>query len=164
MDQVISTQVYETKPEDFKTSVQVSACYLEVDGHLLLLECSSAKEEAGKWGVPGGKTEIHELSEDTARRELFEETGIQVEHSDLESMGTLYFRKPEVDYVYHLFRIALSERPEIRLSNEHPTYCWAKFQDLESLPLNQRFLNGWIKRSFCINTIQLFPSNALPLA
>lgn len=131
----MSVQVHEIKPEDFKTSVQVSACYIEVDGHLLLLQCSSAKEEAGKWGVPGGKAEINELPEDTAKRELFEETGIQVEHSDLESMGRLYFRKTEVDYVYHLFRVSLSKRPEVRLSSEHPTYCWAKFQELDSLPL-----------------------------
>ena len=135
MDQMISVQVHQIEPENFKASVQVSACYLAVDDHLLLLQCNSAKEEAGRWGVPGGKAEVNELPEDTAIRELFEETGIKAEIVDLESMGRLYFCKPKLDYVYHLFGVALGTRPEIRLSKEHPAYCWAKFQELERLPL-----------------------------
>jgi 8-oxo-dGTP pyrophosphatase MutT (NUDIX family) len=128
-------EVHEIKPEDFKAIAQVAACYLEVDGHLLLLECSALKPEAGKWGVPAGKIEANELPEDAARRELFEETGIQLQHSCLQSLGALYIRKPEVDYVYHLFKITLHSRPEVQLSNEHLTYLWAKAEDLESLPL-----------------------------
>ena len=50
-------EVYETKPIGFKASVEVAACYLEVEGRLLLLECAAKKQEAGRWGVPAGKLE-----------------------------------------------------------------------------------------------------------
>ena len=32
----------------------------------------------GRWGVPGGLMELGESSEDTARREIFEETGLKL--------------------------------------------------------------------------------------
>ncbi len=144
MSQLVA-EVYEIKPDDFKVAAQVSACYLEVDGHLLLLECSASKPEAGKWGVPGGKMEPDELPEDAAKRELFEETGIAIQHSAIQNIGTLYFRKLGLDCVYHLFKITLSAKPEVRLSNEHPAYLWASAQDLEGLPLMAGFKEALCK-------------------
>jgi 8-oxo-dGTP diphosphatase len=129
------TEVYETKPEGFKASVEISGCYLEIDGRLLLLECASSKPEAGRWGVPAGKLEKNETPEEAAQRELFEETGIAIESSCIHSLGSLYVRKPDIDYAYHLFRITLKKKPEVKLSNEHPKYLWASYQDLEDLPL-----------------------------
>lgn len=128
-------EVYETKPQGFKAAVEIAACYLEIDGQLLLLECSSSKPEPGKWGVPAGKLEIGETPEQAAKRELFEETGILAESSDIHAIGSLYIRKPEIDYVYHLFQIILKAKPEVRLSSEHPNYLWAIQQEIETLPL-----------------------------
>ena len=125
----------EIPPKNFNSSIQVAACYLEVDSHLLLLECNAAKKEAGRWGVPGGKLEGAERPQDAAKRELFEETKIQVSLSVLKSIGLLYFRKPDLDYVYHLFALTLATRPEVQLSDEHPHYLWAKRRELDSLPL-----------------------------
>ncbi len=128
-------ELYQTKPQGFKAAVEVSACYLEIDGQLLLLQCSSSKPEPGKWGVPAGKLEIGETPTQAAKRELYEETGILVENSDLRAIGSLYIRKPNMDYVYHLFQITLKVKPEIRLSSEHLNYLWASQQTMETLPL-----------------------------
>lgn len=130
-----TVEVYEIKPEDFKATVQIAACYLEVDGHLLLLEYAASKPEVGTWGVPAGKLEANELPDEAAKRELFEETGIEIQNSCLQSVGTLYIRKPGVDYVYHLFKITLHSKPAVQLSNEHSAYLWAGTKDLENLPL-----------------------------
>ena len=47
-------------------------------GHLLLIQ-RLREPEAGAWGLPGGKIDFGERSEDTARREIEEELGIVIE-------------------------------------------------------------------------------------
>lgn len=127
--------VYETKPLGFKEDVEIAACYLEIDGQLLLLECSPSKSEAGRWGVPAGKVEIGETPKQAAKRELFEETNIIVEDRDIHAISSLYIRKPNIDYVYHLFQIDLKIKPKVRLSFEHLNYLWATQEKIETLPL-----------------------------
>lgn len=129
------TTVHETKPQGFKPAVEIAACYLEIDGQLLLLECASSKPEPGQWGVPAGKIETSETPEQAAKRELFEETGIFIEDAQLHAIGSLFIRKPHIDYTYHLFQITLKTKPEVRLSSEHPNYLWALPEEIEALPL-----------------------------
>jgi 8-oxo-dGTP pyrophosphatase MutT (NUDIX family) len=50
------------------------------------------------WGVPAGKLEQGETPEVAARRELLEETGIQLTSaSRIAYLETLYIRKPDLD-------------------------------------------------------------------
>ncbi len=63
------------------------------------------RSDCGDWGVPGGLMEPGETTEQTARRELFEETGLTVDV--LEFFGVFsgpehYFRYPNGDEVYHV--------------------------------------------------------------
>ncbi|MFX3625156.1 MAG: NUDIX hydrolase [Ectobacillus sp.] len=53
------------------------------------------KEPYGKWGLPGGLMELGESPEDTARREVLEETGICVNELKLMNVysGQQYFVK-----------------------------------------------------------------------
>ena len=132
----LEIEAHEIEPAGFSPNVHVAACYLEIDKKLLVLQCSPGKLEAGKWGVPAGKLEQHETPREAAIRELFEETGISIEQSDhMQCLGALYMRKPEIDYVYHLFKIAIDRLPSIRLSDEHQDYKWVSFEDLQELPL-----------------------------
>ncbi len=131
--EILTIEVYEKIPLDFVSKVEVSACYLEVEGRLLLLQRTADKQESGRWGVPAGKLEIGESAKEAAIRELFEETGIAC--LDILDLGSLYMRKQDVDYVYYLFKVALEERPEVCLSKEHEGYIWASKTDLEVLPL-----------------------------
>lgn len=133
---ILDIEIHEKKPEGFLPQVQVAACYLEIDGKLLLLQQASHKLEPGRWGVPGGKLEKEETPEQAAVRELLEETGIFLERSSqVQYVGALYVRKPTVDYVYHLLQVQVDRRPDICLSNEHESYKWASLKDLEDMPL-----------------------------
>lgn len=130
-----TVQVYETKPEKFNPQAEVAACYLECDGKLLLLLNALGDSEAGSWGVPAGKLESNEAPLHGAIRELFEETSISIDTSQIQSIGSLYIRKPEVDYIYHLFRIKMVTKPDIRLSPEHQNYRWVSAEEMEMMPI-----------------------------
>ncbi|MBX9744984.1 MAG: NUDIX hydrolase [Chlamydiales bacterium] len=130
-----SIEILEKKPEGFLHQVQVSACYLEKDNRILLLQRAANKLEAGKWGVPAGKLEKDEAPLDAAVRELFEETGISIALSQIRSLGPLYIRKPEMSYIYHLFKVHIDHIPTVYLSSEHQNYTWASFEELTNMPL-----------------------------
>jgi 8-oxo-dGTP diphosphatase len=53
---------------------------LNRDRHVLLLSAADPADRAKPpwWEIPGGGIDPHETSEDAARRELFEETGVRV--------------------------------------------------------------------------------------
>lgn len=130
-----SIEIFKKKPNDFSAKVEVAACYLELDHKLLLLERAEGKIEGGKWGVPAGKLEKGETPAKAALRELMEETGIKVFPDQIQAIGALYIRKPEVEYIYHLFQIFLRETPDIVLSNEHTKSKWVRLEQLNELSL-----------------------------
>ena len=59
--------------------------YAERDGKILMLKRAGGAM-AGQWFLPGGAVERGELPEDGARRELVEETGIDID-GELEIVG-----------------------------------------------------------------------------
>ncbi|WP_049564753.1 NUDIX hydrolase [Streptomyces sp. SBT349] len=70
-------------------------------GHVLLLQ----RADTGGWGLPGGFTEPGETLEETARREVMEETGLEIR--DLSLMHVFsgpdqYFRYPNGDQVFNI--------------------------------------------------------------
>jgi len=129
------TKVYDKIPNGFSPQVEVAAIYVNVDGKILLLQLADHKHEKGAWGVPAGKLEKHEEPLQGAKRELFEETGINIELQDLQTLGALYIRKPGLDYTYHLFSLTLNVMPILSLSAEHCSHVWASREQALSLPL-----------------------------
>lgn len=88
--------------------------------------------EEGHWGYPKGHIEKGETLEDTARREIYEETGI----SDIQFIDgfrelTRYFFFSEGQRIFKtvVFFLALTPTKEIKLSFEHIGYEWLPFQE-----------------------------------
>ncbi len=129
------TRVSELPPENFRPNCEVAACYVEIDGKILLMERSLIESEGKTWGVPAGKIEAGEKPLDGALRELFEETGIVVSASQVLKVGKLYIQKPKRGYVYHMFQVHLNDMPEVSLSDEHTRYVWADRDERDRLPL-----------------------------
>lgn len=131
---ILKTQVYRSKPADFSPSVEVAACYIEVDGKFLLLKRCSGSSQEGTWGVPGGKLEVGESPKAAVIREVFEETGIQLDQVD--EVAPLYIHGPKVDFVFHMFYAKLTQFPKIRLDvSEHSELKWVKLCGWSGLPL-----------------------------
>lgn len=130
-----NVKVYNKVPAGFSPKVEVAAIYVNVSEKILLLKLADHKHEKGTWGVPAGKLEIHEAPLQAAKRELFEETGIATELDFLQALETLFIRKPELDYVYHLFWLSLDEVPLVYLSDEHCSHIWVSKEEAYALPL-----------------------------
>lgn len=130
-----SIEIFDEAPTGFSPHVEVAAIYVNVNGKILLLRLADHKNEKGKWGVPAGKLDKHETALQAAKRELFEETGIDSELEAFQSLGALYIRKPELDYVYHLFGINQAVIPSLLLSAEHCSHLWVSREEARDLPL-----------------------------
>ena len=67
---------------------------LEVDGPSLLITRRAAglRNHAGQWALPGGRRDPGESIEDAARRELLEETGVEVAADEVLGAGRLVTR------------------------------------------------------------------------
>lgn len=121
-------------PEGFCPQVEIVAAYLQFEGKLLVLQRNGS--EKGCWGVPAGKVETGEKLNDAMCRELYEETAIKLRKLEhLSYLNELYIRKPEIDYVYHMYHLSLDEQPSVLLSHEHQNYGWFDRHDLDQLPL-----------------------------
>ena len=65
------------------TLIVVAAALTNQTGEILLQLRPQGRSMAGLWEFPGGKVEAHESPESALVRELEEELGVIVEHSDL---------------------------------------------------------------------------------
>lgn len=117
--------IYHVVPENFKPKFSVVACYVEQAGELLFLHRQSHKAEGDTWGLPAGKIDNSESPLEAMVREVREETGLQIAPDKFEHLNEVYVRYPEYDFVYHMFKTNLEERPEIVLSaSEHKASKW----------------------------------------
>ncbi len=70
------------------------------DGHILLVRRAKAPR-AGLWSLPGGRQRLGERVRDTARREVFEEAGLEVEVTALLDVIDSLTRDEAGDLAYH---------------------------------------------------------------
>jgi len=118
---------YEKKPADFNAKLDVVSCFLEHDGEFLLLHRQDNIPQGDTWGVPAGKKKAQETPLQAMRRELEEETGITTEEGVFGYFREVYVKYPEFDFVFHIFYLRLTEKPEIRLNpSEHKAFVWVR--------------------------------------
>lgn len=129
----MTVQAFEIPPSQFVPKIEVACCYVEVEGTILLLQRTEEKSEPLKWGVPAGKLEPKEDPHKAAFRELFEETGISP--IQIQQLGSLYMRKPNIDYILHIFKVDVDFPVEVKISGEHQTFKWTTPQDRDAMEL-----------------------------
>lgn len=111
--------------------VGATVLVLDKEDRLLLLK----RSDNNNWGPPGGAMEPGELIEETARREILEETGLQISAISLFAIFSgpeQYYRYPNGDEV-HIVAIVYISRDvcgDIRLSNEHTEWGWFTLSEI----------------------------------
>lgn len=125
----------------------------KIVGHRPLLQCGAGvivednegrillqlRQDNGCWGMPGGSVELDEVVEDTARRELFEETGLIAEVLELFQIFSgkeLHYIYPNGDEVSNIDMVFTCNQysGELRIDEEESREL--KFFDIKELPSN----------------------------
>ena len=122
-------------PSNFNPSLKTAGVFVFVDKKVLLVKRAPGKSHAGKWGSPGGKQEGSETLIETACRELFEETGIQLNDKDLHLTHEYPIRGESLDYTFACYQCSLADFPSIHLKlDEHTDYGWFTKDQVYDLP------------------------------
>lgn len=95
------------------------------------------RSDTQEWGLPGGAMELGESLEETAERELFEETGLKAKgfkFIDIMSGRNLYFKYPNGDEVYNVICIYLAQDTCGELAINDDEGLDLKYYSLKELP------------------------------
>jgi ADP-ribose pyrophosphatase YjhB (NUDIX family) len=113
--------------------LMVGAAVLIVDeqNRLLLMK----RSDSGCWGPPGGAVELGEVVESAARREVKEETGLELGEITLFGIFSgpeLFYIYPNGDEVYNITIVYLAcfDDGKVRLNNEHTDWGWFAPEDI----------------------------------
>jgi 8-oxo-dGTP diphosphatase len=117
--------IYNELPSDFNKKLDVVACYIEFTDEFILLHRQPYKTQGNKWGLPAGKVDDGETLQKAMLREIYEETKILLEESQLVYIGSLMVRHDDLDFEYHMFKTILDKAPEIIIDKrEHQSATW----------------------------------------
>jgi 8-oxo-dGTP diphosphatase len=125
--------------------VSVYAAVRNRMGRILLLQRSArATHFPSAWELPGGRPETGEDIETALRREIREETGLEI--SLRKVMGATDFRIGGRRIVCLVFS-GTCRRQKVKLSEEHDTFNWVDPQELANYRLAEHFqpITGWKK-------------------
>ena len=113
--------------------LQIGAAALIADEKNCLLLMKRSDNNC--WGPPSGAVELGEVVEMAARREVREETGLEL--GGLVLFGgfsgpDLFYRYPNGDKVYNVTIVYLTRdwRGEVRLNGEHTNWGWFAPEDV----------------------------------
>ena len=111
--------------------VGASALIVDAENRLLLLK----RSDNLCWGPPGGAIEPGEVVEAAARREIREETGLEMGELSLFGVFSgpeLFYVYPNGDQIYNVIIVYLARdtRGSIRLNDEHTEWSWFAAADI----------------------------------
>lgn len=100
-------------------------------------EYKARPDKSFKPDLPGGLVDPGESEVEAAVRELREETGIEVSPSSLELLYTRteFFEAEHKSVSKFLYRVTLSNTPEIVISWEHAKYEWVPLENVRDVEL-----------------------------
>ena len=91
------------------------------------------KYPSGHWDFVKGNIEEGEEEEETAKRELFEETGINnmnIKKGFNQKVEYNYYKKNSKVHKIVSYYLAETNQKEVKLSFEHLDYKWSDYEDL----------------------------------
>jgi 8-oxo-dGTP diphosphatase len=108
--------------------------YTEEEGAAsVLLVRRGSQPFKGSWALPGGFLNIDERLETACKRELQEETGLEVEHMIPFRAFDAVHRDPRQRTVTFVFSAKLPEKAEVKGADDADSAAWFPLNDLPEL-------------------------------
>lgn len=115
----------------------VAVCVFQ-DCRILLVQRGTPPSK-GKWSIPGGAIELGESLRDTAKRELDEECGVEIEVGDIFDVENFLIRDEDDRVQYHYIVTYLTATyitGDIRPGSEELDVCWVTREELMKLDMS----------------------------
>lgn len=126
-----------------KTILTVKAVIIREGREVLLLKRTKDAKNPSKWDLPGGHLEKGETLEESIKREILEETGLEVEVGEI--LRTTEFSKDSEHFKNEkrgLRYLAYYQDGEVEISEEHQDFGWFEIEEaLEKLSEKDGFEN-----------------------
>lgn len=137
----LSYKVYtpQNKPTDFTSTLTGAGICIIVNNEVLLLQRSlTHRIQPGTWGIPAGKVESGESTQQAAMRETLEEVGIDLSSERVDYRGDLYvgveYASP-LNISFSVYTVYLPQQPKVILEEGQVAFRWATLEQALQLPL-----------------------------
>jgi len=125
---------------DLPLKVGQYALTINPKGEILVLERSRSK----KWSLPGGRLDSHERDWHNAlKREIFEETGINIKKAEPYKVNIVEDLPYQVKYCVY-FIIELGDIFEISLAKEHSSFRWLDKNNCDTVEFEYPFVQKMV--------------------
>lgn len=106
---------------------------------VLLIHPSGSYNRNAPWSIPKGKKEVGESNEDAAKREVFEEVGIEVKNT-LNSLDKVVYKSGKQVYAYYA-EVEDSIEPVLNWENDQFKFCSLEEARTLIMPAQQPFID-----------------------
>ncbi|MFH0773826.1 MAG: NUDIX domain-containing protein [bacterium] len=109
-------------------------CFVKRGNKYLLLHRNPAKRIMPDiWMAPGGHREFNEGLFACARREVFEETGLQIKNLQVKATGNAYVKDINQEFFFHMLTADYASG-ELKTNKEDGTFAWLTKKQIINLP------------------------------
>lgn len=139
-----------------------SIAFIAPDGDVLFVKRAATEENfPDHWGLPGGKQDDGETSEDCARREAGEEVGRDCSADELTAVDT---KRTERGWEHTTYVARVADKFEPKLNDEHSDWRWASLSaSPEPLHPGAKATIDGLRDKGALDVLATTSNNALPL-
>ncbi len=122
-------------------------------GQFLILQTSKGKD-CGKWVIPGGKLDINEAPIEAFVREVFEETGLDIDHINLLGVRD-YTAKSGNHYHFYDYTSFVVDDKKIRINEESLAFKWITRDQISNFKFTDSIVN-FIHKYFVFEHLDVY--------
>jgi len=118
----------------------ITSTCIEKNKKFLILKRSKNDTMPGLWEFPGGKIVIGEKLKESAKREVFEETGLTIKNIEYIGYSERFSEDRNVKSGYHTLVhhfYCSSFKNDLKISEEHEKFKWSTEKEILSMKIGR---------------------------